>query len=102
MLLMLVSGCGGIIDDSRGVITVSRQSDTDCVWLISAPVGGRIKVGQFASCNAISFCRPYSLIFFQFYSLYFLFCIFCILSELVVYLANSFRDFCFTSKDVID
>ena len=50
MLLMFVAGCGGIIDNYQGYITVHRQSDTDCVWLLSAPVGGQIRVGYCVSC----------------------------------------------------
>jgi len=47
MLLMLVAGCGGMRSNSAGFIYIRRQSDTDCVWLLSSPVGSQITVWQF-------------------------------------------------------
>jgi len=44
LLLMLVAGCGGTISGFRGFITVRQQADTDCAWLLSAPVGSQITV----------------------------------------------------------
>jgi len=44
LLLMLVAGCGGMLSNSVGAINVRRQADTDCVWLLSAPVGSQIRV----------------------------------------------------------
>jgi len=65
MLMTLITGCGGMLNDARGIITVRRRTYTDCVWLLSAPVGSQIMVRRTVMLLSMSPLRRHSFALWQ-------------------------------------